>query len=83
MAASVNVFYIACKSVLFKIIFETSIWSLYLQWKSYKKHWILLKTTSEITPFPIEEVCEKIAAFEYYKYGLSVSQSTDETFKKS
>lgn len=44
-------------------------WRFYNE-KIYKKHWIFLKTTSEISLFLMKEVREQTVGFDYYKYDL-------------
>ena len=40
---------------------------MFVHWKNYKKHCILLKTTFEIPLFFLKEVGDPIATFEYCK----------------
>ena len=40
------------------------------QWKNYKKHCIFLKTKFETPLLLLENVCEELAVFDYYKCGL-------------
>ena len=66
-----NIFYLVCESVLFKIIFEISMWSFFTR-KIIRN--MLLKATFEIPLFQVKEDCDKGRLWtDYYKYGLSIS----------
>ena len=51
--------------------------------QNYKKHYILLKTTSEIPLFVIKEDREQTAAFDYYKYEATCEKYFLLHFKSS
>ena len=47
------------------MLFTNQLYMAFLQWKSCKKHWILLKATFGIPLFDIKKVLEQTAAFDY------------------